>query len=122
MVVHVFGAGPAGEQVVEQVGDHEHPAALAHLGGLVALEGEQLVQPHDLDGRAGAELEQLPAGEDLVQLTGALVARLVPVGDRVAQQLAVPVDEAEVAAPGVDGQRGDVRVLAQAGLQAQLQL
>jgi hypothetical protein len=120
--IGVLRAGPPGEQVVQQVGDHEHPAALAHLRGVVALEGVELVQAHDLDRRAGAQLEQLAAGKLPVQQRRAVVTGLVPVGHGVAQQLPVLVDEAEVAAPGVDGQRNDVRVLAQAGLDAEFEL
>ena len=105
----------AGQQKAQVIGDHKEGLSRFQLFGVLALQGQELIDGVEglaLDARAAVEL--FGAHDGVGHLEHALSA-LVAIGHGVAHQVVVSIQQDEIDAPGVDadGFRREPRLLAQ---------
>ena len=104
-VAEFANLGPA-QPEVEQIGNGQEALCDLQMGGVAFHQAHHLVERidgHELDAGLGEHLFFGDARKDFLQHPlGAAVA----VADRVADEIVVAVEEAEVYAPGINGQAG----------------
>ncbi len=116
--VGVLVGSDAGEQIVQVIRHHQEGLGRGQLVGMLPLKGGELIGGVEglvLDAGAGIMVGK---GQHRCQPVPLALGAAVPVGHRVADDLARAVQQHKVHCPGVNAHRGGDKTRVLAGLQA----